>query len=109
MIPQRLAMEIVLTGDAISAERAYEIGLVNKVVPDERLVNESQNLAETIAANAPLSVLAAKRTVRLVAERPLSMDFDEAERIREPVYLSGDAKEGPRAFRDSRAPNRPGR
>jgi enoyl-CoA hydratase/carnithine racemase len=109
MIPPRLAMEILLTGDAISAARAYEIGLVNRVVPDERLVDEAQKLAETIAANAPLSVLAAKRTVRLVAECSLSQAFDEAERIWEPVYLSDDAKEGPRAFRDRRAPNWTGR
>jgi enoyl-CoA hydratase/carnithine racemase len=105
MIPPRLAMEILLTGDAISAERAYEIGLVNRVVPDERLVDEAQKLAETIAANAPLSVLAAKRTVRLVAEHSLSEAFDEAERIWEPVYLSDDAKEGPRAYRDHRVPH----
>jgi enoyl-CoA hydratase/carnithine racemase len=105
MIPPRLAMEILLTGDAISAERAYEIGLVNRVVPDERLVHEAQKLAETVAANAPLSVLAAKRTVRLVAEHSLSEAFDEAERIWEPVYLSDDAKEGPRAFRDRRVPD----
>jgi enoyl-CoA hydratase/carnithine racemase len=105
MIPPRLAMEILLTGDPISAERAYEIGLVNRVVPDERLVDEAQKLAETIAANAPLSVLAAKKTVRLVAERSLSEAFDEAERIWEPVYLSDDAKEGPRAFRDRRPPD----
>ena len=56
-----------------------------------------------------LSVLAAKRTVRLVAECPLSQAFDEAERIWEPVYRSDDAKEGPRAFRDRRAPNWTGR
>jgi len=105
MIPPRLAMEILLTGDPISAERAYEIGLVNRVVPDERLVDEAQKFAETIAANAPLSVLAAKRTVRLVAERSLSEAFDEAERIWEPVYRSDDAKEGPRAFRDRRPPH----
>jgi enoyl-CoA hydratase/carnithine racemase len=94
-----------LAGAAISAEGAYKIGLGNRVAPEERLLGESQNLAETIAANAPLSVLAAKRTVRLVAERPLSETFDVGERIRESAYLSNDAKEGPRAFRDRRAPN----
>jgi enoyl-CoA hydratase/carnithine racemase len=109
MIPPRLAMEILLTGNVVSAERAYEIGLVNRVVPDEQLVEETQKLAETIAANAPLSVLAAKKTVRLVAEHPLSEAFDEAERIWEPVYLSEDAKEGPRAFRDRRTPHWTGR
>jgi enoyl-CoA hydratase/carnithine racemase len=95
-----------LTGDAIFAESAYDIDLLKRVVPEERLVDESQNLSETIATNAPLS---AERTVRLVAERPLSEAIDEAERIWEPVYLSHDAKEGPRAFRDRRAPSRSGR
>jgi hypothetical protein len=70
-----------------------------------RLVDESQNLCEAVAAKAPLSVLAGERTVPLVAERPLSEPFDEAERIWEPVDLSHDVKEGPRAFRGRQAPD----
>ncbi len=65
---------------------------------------EVQQLAERIAGNAPLSVLAAKQTVRLVAEHPLRQAFAEAERLWEAVYLSQDAKEGPAAFRDKRTP-----
>jgi enoyl-CoA hydratase/carnithine racemase len=109
MIPPRVAMQILLTGDPIDAQRAREIGLVNEVVPAADLVDATQRLAERIAANAPLSVAAAKRTVRLVAELPLAGAYDEAERIWEPVYLSDDAQEGPAAFRDKRQPRWTGR
>jgi enoyl-CoA hydratase/carnithine racemase len=104
LIPPRAAMEILLTGDLIDAERAERIGLVNRVVPDGELREQVQLLARRIAGNAPLSVLAAKKTVRLVAEHPLSAAFEEAERIWEPVYTSQDAQEGPAAFRDKRTP-----
>ncbi|HEX3788853.1 MAG TPA: enoyl-CoA hydratase-related protein [Pseudonocardiaceae bacterium] len=104
LIPPRIAMQILLTGDPIDAARAREIGLVNEVVPAADLVEATQRLAERIAANAPLSVLAAKRTVRLIAELPLTEAFAEAERIWAPVYHSADAQEGPAAFRDKRAP-----
>src|ERR1700755_3224135 len=71
LIPPRAAMEILLTGDLIDADRAERIGLVNRVVPDAELREQTQQLARRIASNAPLSVLAAKKTVRLVAEYPL--------------------------------------
>jgi len=100
LVPPRIALQILLTGDPLSARRAYEVGLVNEVVPLAGLRERAQQVAERIAANAPLSVLAAKRTAYL--SRPDL--FDEAERIWEPVYLSADAQEGPAAFRDKRAP-----
>jgi len=109
MIPPRVAMQILLTGDPITARRAHEVGLVNEVVPGDQLVDAAGALAERIAANAPLSVRAAKRTVRLVAELPLAAAYDAAERIWEPVYLSEDAQEGPAAFRDKRPPRWKGR
>jgi enoyl-CoA hydratase/carnithine racemase len=109
LIPPRIAMQILLTGDPIDARRAYEAGLVNEVVPAAELADTAQRLAERIAGNAPLSVRAAKRTVRLVAELPLAAAYAEAERIWEPVYLSEDAQEGPAAFRDKRAPRWKGR
>jgi enoyl-CoA hydratase/carnithine racemase len=102
-------MEILLTGDPISASRAYEVGLVNRVVPRAELALVAQELAERIATNAPLSVLAAKATVRLCAELSMREAFAEAERIWEPVYLSADAQEGPAAFRDGRRPQWSGR
>jgi enoyl-CoA hydratase/carnithine racemase len=109
MIPPRVAMQILLTGEPITAERAREIGLVNEVVPAADLVATTQAWAERIAANAPLSVAAARRTVRLVTELPLTEAYAEAERIWEPVYLSADAQEGPAAFRAKRTPEWSGR
>ena len=100
LIPPRIAQQILLTGDPVTAQRAHEIGLVNEVVPLAELRSRTQQLAERIAANAPLSVLAAKRTAYL--SRPDL--FDEAERIWAPVYNSADAQEGPAAFRDKRKP-----
>jgi enoyl-CoA hydratase/carnithine racemase len=104
LMPPRAAMEILLTGDLIDAARAERLGLVNYVVPDADLRDHVQRLALRIAANAPLSVRAAKRTVGLVAEQPLSAAYAEAERIWAPVYTSEDAQEGPAAFRDKRPP-----
>jgi enoyl-CoA hydratase/carnithine racemase len=104
LVPPRIAMQILLTGDPISAARAYEVGLVNEVVPDAELVPTVQALAERIAANAPLPVAAAKRTAYLSSHLPLAEAYAEAERIWAPVYRSADAQEGPAAFRDKRPP-----
>lgn len=104
LVPPRVAMEILVTGEAISARRAYEIGLVNQVVPRSELIATTRDLVARIAANAPLSVRAAKEMVYAVAEHGRSAAFDVAERIWEPVYLSEDAQEGPRAFAEKRAP-----
>jgi enoyl-CoA hydratase/carnithine racemase len=100
LIPPRIALQIMLTGDPITAHRACEIGLVNEVVPLADLRPRVQALAEQIAANAPLSVLAAKRTAYL--SRPGV--YEAAEEIWAPVYRSADAQEGPAAFRDKRQP-----
>jgi enoyl-CoA hydratase/carnithine racemase len=104
MIPRRIAMELVLTGAPLSATRAYEIGFVNRLAEPDELVSVTQALAETIAANAPLSVAAGKRTVALSAEFPLSEAYEHAEGIWAPVYLSADAQEGMRAFAQKRVP-----
>jgi len=109
LIPPRVAMEMLLTGDPLSADRAREAGLVNHVVPAAELRDATQQLARRIADNAPLSVRAGKRTVRLIAETGLDRAYEEAERIWEPVYLSRDAQEGPAAFRDKRRPSWEGR
>lgn len=104
LIPPRIAMQLLLTGDPISARRAHEVGLVNEVVPAADLRAAAQAMAERIAANAPLSVAAGKRTVGLIAEHPLSRAYQAADEIWEPVYLSEDAQEGPAAFREKRRP-----
>ncbi len=104
MVPRAIAMELLLTGRPITAQRAYDVGLVNRVVPAADLVATAQDLAEQIASNAPLSVRAAKRTVGLLTQPAMPAAFAAAERTWEPVYLSADAQEGPAAFRAGRAP-----
>ncbi len=104
LIPPRVALELLMTGDPISAQRAYELGLVNKVVPAADLVAETQRLATTIAGNAPLSVRAAKALVYASAEMGWSAALDTGDRIYEKVYLSEDGQEGPRAFAEKRKP-----
>lgn len=104
LVPPRVALQILLTGDPLTARRALEVGLVNEVVPAAELRSATQNLAERIAANAPLSVLAAKQTGYLSATHPRAEAYARAEEIWEPVYLSQDAQEGPLAFREKRTP-----
>jgi enoyl-CoA hydratase/carnithine racemase len=109
LIPPRVAMEIMVTAEPITAQRAYELGLVNKVVPLAELHDAAQAMARTIAANAPLSVRAAKSLVYLSAEHGWSAALDAADELYEPVYLSEDGQEGPRAFAEKRAPRWQGR
>ena len=104
LVGPRAAMEIMLTGDPVSAQRAYELGLVNRVVPAAELHDAAQALAATIAANAPLSVRAAKSLVYLSAEQGWSAALDAADALYEPVYLAEDGQEGPRAFKEKRRP-----
>ena len=104
LVPPRVALELLLTGEPIGARRAYEVGLVNRVVPNAALREEAGRLAATIAANAPLSVRAAKAMVHATAGRDLDEALDEGWRLFEPVYHSDDAQEGPRAFLEKRPP-----
>lgn len=104
MIPQRVAMELLLSGRELTAQRAFEIGLVNTVTAPDQLMKEARSLAEEIASNAPLSVRAAKRVLHAATEMGRSAAQDVADAIYEPVYRSEDAQEGPRAFREGRAP-----
>jgi enoyl-CoA hydratase/carnithine racemase len=104
MIGPRAAMELLLTGLPMSAERAREVGFVNKVVPAANLIDEAAQLARSIADNAPLSVRAGKRLVYASASLGYHDMFEEAHRIYETAYLSDDGLEGPRAFKEKRKP-----
>lgn len=104
MIPRRIATELLLTAAPLTAQRAYEIGFVNRLAEPDDLVAATQQLALQIAANAPLSVAAGKQTALLTDERPLSEAFDAAEQLWTPVYLSTDAQEGMLAFAEKRSP-----
>jgi enoyl-CoA hydratase len=109
MIPQRIMMELVLTGKAINAQRAYEIGLVNRLVEPARLMEAALELAGEILEGAPLSVRAARETVMLATEMGRSAALQAARHASEVCYRSDDAQEGPRAFAEKRRPNWTGR
>ena len=112
-LPQRLpygvAMELALTADLIPAERAFEYGLVTRLADPGQAVDEALALAERIARNAPLAVAASKRLIR--ASRGCSeAEFWAMQKPQIPgVFTSEDAKEGPRAFAEKRAPAWSGR
>lgn len=109
MIPQRIMMEIILTGKPITAERAYEIGLVNRLAEPEDLMDCALTLAGEILAGAPMSVKAGRDTVRLAAEMGRSAALQSARHASWGVYTSQDAKEGPKAFSEKRTPQWTGR
>lgn len=98
------AMEMLLTGDRISAEQAYHWGLVNKIVPLPELVDEAMKLAGRVVANPPLAVRAAKE----LAIKGLEMTYAENLRLQQSLsYIcqqTEDAKEGPKAFAEKRLP-----
>jgi enoyl-CoA hydratase len=104
MIPQRIMMEIVLTGKPISAQRAYEIGLVNRLAEPEGLMAAALALAADILDGAPLSVRAARETVMLATEMGRSAALRAARHASECAYRSEDAQEGPKAFAEKRRP-----
>jgi enoyl-CoA hydratase/carnithine racemase len=104
MIPQRIMMEIVLTGKPITAQRAYEIGLVNRLAEPDGLMAAALALATEILDGAPLSVQAAREMVMLSTEMGRSAALRVARKVSERAYLSTDAQEGPQAFAEKRRP-----
>ena len=109
MIPQRIFMEIVLTGKPIDAQRAYEIGLVNRLAEPGGALDAAIALALEVLDGAPLSVKAARETVMLSTEMGRSAALQAARTAHELIYNSHDAQEGPRAFSEKRKPAWQGR
>jgi crotonobetainyl-CoA hydratase len=106
-LPPKVAMEILLTGEPFSAQRALELGFANRVVPLDKLMETAIDLANRIAVNAPLSVQASKRIAMGISEGAIASDasFWEANnREGRVVMQSQDAKEGPLAFAQKRQP-----
>ena len=102
-IPMSVALEMTLTGDPISAARAYELGLVNVVVAPDEVLETAVTLAERIAANGPLAVAATKELVRLAGADATSARERLAE-LQPLIFGSDDAKEGAMAFIEKRPP-----
>ncbi|MCW2620420.1 MAG: Enoyl-CoA hydratase/isomerase [Frankiales bacterium] len=103
-IPVALAMELALTGEYISAARAYEIGLVNRVVPSAELLSTALDIAGKIAANGPLAVATTKALLVHAMFATSQEAWDEIDTKVPAVFGSADASEGARAFVESRPP-----
>ena len=108
-LPLAIALELAMTGDAIDAPRALELGLVNRVVPADRLIPETLELAERIAANAPLAVRHSRAVIKACADIPESEGWKVNAEAVGIVFSSADAMEGPVAFAEKRPPNWQGR
>jgi len=105
MLPQPILMEIVLTGDLMPIERLHDYGFTNYLedTPDA-VRTRARELADRIASGAPLSVIAAKASVRATMDLGCAAGLAEGKRLHEVVYASEDAIEGPRAFAEKRPP-----
>jgi enoyl-CoA hydratase len=103
-IPYAIAAEMLLAGDDLPAQRAYELGLVNHVVPDGQALAKAKEIAERIAANGPLAVKALVATLRATETLPEEEAFAIEQQHGMKVMLSADAAEGPRAFLEKRKP-----
>ena len=103
-IPRAIAYEMLLIGDSITAQRAYEICMVNKVVPNEQVIPEAMAMAERLCENGPIAVRVMKESL----EKCVNLDFYTqmrcTENIIQPVFKSEDLQEGINAFREKRKP-----
>jgi enoyl-CoA hydratase/carnithine racemase len=104
IVGPRIALELLTTAQPLSAQRMYDLGFVNRVVAYDQLLDEAEKMARAIADNAPLSVRAGKKMVYQAADLGFEEGLDAADDLWEHVYLSDDGQEGPRAFREKRAP-----
>jgi E-phenylitaconyl-CoA hydratase len=103
------AMLMLLTGERVDAKEAHRIGLVSKVVPADRLLATAREIADKIAANAPLSVRAVKRLAHQGLDMPLAQAMDAERYVFGLMYSSEDRLEGRKAFAEKRKPNYRGR
>jgi enoyl-CoA hydratase len=103
-MPHKIAMEFLLVGDELSAERAYQIGFVNRVTPKGQHIAQAQEMAAKIAANAPLVVQALKKLAREAMPKGPLETVAEVRRLLDAVRDSEDLKEGVKAFSEKRKP-----
>ena len=103
-LPYAIGMEMVLTGDAMDAETAARWGLVNRIVPAEKLLDEAMAVARKIAANAPLATQAAKELAIRARDMPLATGLRFEQVLNRLLQFTEDAAEGPAAFAEKRPP-----
>ena len=103
-LPRGIASEVLLVGDSISARRAYELNLVNRVVPQEQLLNEATGIAERLCENAPLAVRGIKEMLAKNTDLSRAEADELFEAVKARVRSSEDRKEGMNAFKEKRKP-----
>jgi len=103
-VPLAIALELAMTGDPIDAERALQLGLVNRVVEPARVVDEAIALAERIGENSPVAVRNSRQLVIEAAEMSEADGWARTLELMMPVFESGDAIEGATAFAEKRPP-----
>lgn len=103
-LPRNVALELIATGNPLPAERAYALGLVNRLAPGDSVLGEARKLAGEIVVNAPVAVRESLKLARVSAEHPDAELREMSGQISAVVMASEDAKEGPRAFVEKRAP-----
>ncbi len=109
MVPQAFALEMLMTGDHYQVDQMLSWGLVNRIVPQEQLMDEALALADRIASHAPLAMRAMKELVYTSVDMPLPQAMRHGASQRWIIGLTDDAKEGPRAFAEKRQPEYRGR
>jgi enoyl-CoA hydratase/carnithine racemase len=103
------AKELIFTGERIDSATALRVGLINRVLPPGGLEDDTRSLAQTIAENAPLSILAAKRSVDACAADLTPDALRVLDELVEKCFASADYEEGRKAFAEKRKPNFTGR
>lgn len=103
-VPHAIAMEIIMSGEFFDAVRAYEIGLVNRVVPYAELEEAALAMARRIGRNGPLAVKRVKASVREGIDLPIADAFNRELEIADQVFADDEAAEGLNAFAEKRLP-----
>jgi enoyl-CoA hydratase len=103
-IPYHVAMEMALTGDLIRADRGYELGLINRLVKPGMALTNALALADTIARNGPLALMASKEIVTAALNWTETEAWDRQRELAAPALTSSDATEGAKAFTEKRDP-----
>ena len=104
-IPRKPAIEMAITGELINAQRAYELGLVNRVVPADQLMEVTMEVAKGIANNAPVGVRLSRQLMHVSQQTSMENAMWIADRCWDIIETTEDAVEGPKAFLEKRKPN----